>query len=285
MATKYNKYTAWTAPSISTDEVGALKWGTGFNPVHKLRGGPGRDVAPDPPDTAPPGELLESTEPTYGYTDEDVVNVLYGYNDQTGTAERAPWDMPTNRSDNPTNYPAWGPYQGGMPGGQAIRAENNGADIANAYKQKPSETVNEGWLNKQVTTVNDAVTSDPSQYEMQTSMTQRDKVRAGSQMPSGRANEYDAPIASRQGPQKLKVYSGGERHYDMTPRAQDDIIRPWWMRTAGTGNTEWMLANEAYVSQSYDRVTPSDPAVGPETPASDAGDYGYVSEDYTYGGF
>jgi hypothetical protein len=131
--------------------------------------------------------------------------------------------------------------------------------------------------------VNDAGISDPSQYVMQTSMTQRDKVRAGSQRGSGSASEYDAAIASRITGMKTKTLDAEpSRHFDMVPKAQDLIIRPWWVRTAGTGYRTDMLRNELYVSQPRSRVAPDNPYVGTETPPAVMDTYGYVPEDSTW---
>jgi len=262
-------------------ESGALKWGTGINPIHAIRTGDGRETTPSTQENIISEELVDPVQaPEMGYTDEDNSSTLYGYGFQTGTETRPQLGTEDTRNDNPTGYPPWGQYKPGVPGGTAIRADNIGADITNSYKVHPSETVNEGWLNKPKNGVEDAVTSDVSQYEMQTSMTQRDKVRAGSQAAAGRANEFDAPIASRITGQKLRFFSGGERHYDMLPKAQDLIIRPFWYRNAGTGYVDWMDPNEMYVSEPYNRMAPSDPNVGPDTPPNET--YNYTDEEMNY---
>jgi len=259
-------------------EAGHLKWGTGVNPIHGIRDGGGRDVASTPQQSVVPEEIVDPNHmPEDGYMDEDQASTLYGYGFQTGTAERPSLGSEDTRNDNPTGYPPWGPYIPGVPGGTAIRADNIGADITNSYKVHPSETVNEGWLNKTHDGVEDAVVSDATQYEMQTSMTQRDKVRSGSQAAAGRANEFDAPIASRITGQKLRFFSGGERHYDMFPKQQDLVIRPFWYRNAGTGYVDQMAVNEMYVSDPYNRSAPSDPYVGPDTPAEET--FNYTDED------
>jgi len=99
-------------------------------------------------------------------------------------------------------------------------------------------------------------------------------------VPMGRANEFDAPIGSRIPGQKLRFWSGGERHYDMFPRQQDLIIRPFWARNAGTGYVEWMAPNEMYVSSPYNRMAPSDANVGPDTPPEETTTY--TDEDMNY---
>ena len=67
----------------------------------------------------------------------------------------------------------------------------------------------------------------------------------------------------------------------MTPRAQDDIVRPFWNRRAGTGYTDWMLPNERYVSSPMQRTPPYDPYPGSNV-SENATNYGYVPEDVTW---
>jgi hypothetical protein len=109
-------------------------------------------------------------------------------------------------------------------------------------------------------------------------MTQRDQVRTGSQ--TQRASEYHAPIRSRIVGMRLKPWSGGQRHYDMQPREQNQHIRAWWARSAGTGHRSWMAANEMYVSDPLQRTPPPNPYAGPvidDTGTTNTG--GYVGED------
>jgi hypothetical protein len=178
------------------------------------------------------------------------------------------------------DYPHWGRYQAGVPGGGEIRAENHGADATNTPKEIPSEDVAQGWRNKARGSESDAMGSDPSQYEMQTSMTQRHKVRAGSQI-SGTASTFDAPIESRTAGQKIKWWSGEKRHEDMLPKSQDQLVRPWWNRTAGTGYQEWLEPNALYRTTPGIRVPPGDPYMGPNLPES-TDTHGFMPEDVTY---
>jgi hypothetical protein len=270
----------------SVEYTGARKWGTGWNPVHAMQldlvGGRESMAVPTlqgpnkpGPETLPPGLVNPlDTMPEYGYTDEDFSSQIWGYGPQTGTSDRPARDVPTEqyRFDTPTMYPGMG-NEPGPPGGFAIRSEEHG-DVAGSIAKlgDKEETVGEGWENKQLGTVEDATVSDPSQYEMQTSMTQRDKVRAGSQRGSGSASEFTAPIGSWRPTwgMRIKPWSGGRRHYDMTPRRQDVILRPFWFRQAGTGYQEWMLANEAYNYQvdPLQRQPVQDPYPGQEVPGN-----------------
>lgn len=259
--------------------AGALKWGTGVNAVHAIHGGPGRDTTPDTPGgtVEPPMTNITSTDADYGYCDEDQYSVLMG----NGTKDRPSWGESDQRGDLIPGYPSWGNYEGGVPGGIALRAVDHGAEWYHTPRQVPDEMIYDGEMSKPypIAEPEDSMTSDPSQYEMNTSMRQRDKVRAGSQI-SGTANEFDAPIASRMVGPKLKMFPGGERHYDMEPRDQDLILRPFWNRTAGTGIVENMQVNEMYVSEPLTRTPPPD-AIQGSTPTPAYAD-GYTTEDPVY---
>jgi hypothetical protein len=259
--------------------TGARKWGTGINPVHWLtdpnEGRPGKPIhtgtGPNgSPSAQLPENLLDDTVPEYGYTDEDFSSAIWGYGYDTGTADRPGLGISTEDSRGSTkNFPSR--TQPGPPSGDSIRRLEKGAQRTNDALVTPSETVSEGWRNKTVDSVNNARVSDPSQYEMQTSMTQRDKVREGSQRGAGSASEYTAPIGSYRPTwgMRLKPWSGKQRHYDMTPRVQDDIPRPFWYRQAGTGYVEWMRANEAFNYQVHplQRQPVPDPYAGFPIPA------------------
>jgi hypothetical protein len=160
----------------------------------------------------------------------------------------------------------------GPTGGAAIRQEEHGAEATNVAKLgDKEETVSEGWLNKAVGGVIDADGSDPSQYTMQTSYTQRDKVREGSQRGGGSASEQVAPIGSWRPTWgiRIKPWSGGRRHWDMTPRRQDQMIRPFWYRQAGTGYQEWMVTNASASPRTPLQRSPvPDPYAGEEMPGN-----------------
>lgn len=278
----------------------ALKQGTGWNPIHAVPDqGTGRNIAPDGTSNLVDSDL--TNEESYGFTNEDMF--LFG--DPPGYGAENPRELGLNdrpdwgtdegtRADMPDDYPSWGlvnTFNGsnaelpvGIPGGTIIRAKEVGAVASNTANVLPDEDVAQGWMNKQHGGVEDAVVSDQSQYEMQTSMMQRDQTRAGSQS-SGTASEYSAPIKSRITGQKLRFWSGEQRHYDMAPKAQEQMIRPFHLRTAGTGDPALMQANEFYVSQPLQRTVPADPDQGPVLPVSQNPDvyasttYGFTAED------
>jgi len=288
---------SWKA-QFAGAQIRAEQWGTGYNPVHAHRTGEGRNTATgqgydqiiDPSLTA--GDYSIGAE--YGYASEDSTSTLWGYGTETGTADREPWnenhDLSASSTDIPsthTPYPSYGNYPAGVPGGTAIRSEDHGAQANWTAKQQQYENAAAGWINKETSEVSDAVVSDPSQYEMQTSMTQRDKVRSGSQAASGRESEYDAPIASRiPGMVEKKWSNDDHRRYDMTPKAQDIIVRPWYMRTAGTGRAYDMRVNEVVLNEPKNRRPPDNASVGnPVGVDADYANYGYTAEDIDSWGY
>jgi hypothetical protein len=294
---------AWRAKaSNATLDYGfenAQKWGTGWNPIHAHHATDrlGRslkdtyDLSDDP--NAGQGtvssDVVDEYAPEYfGYGDEDSASTLWGYGVDTGTADRASWGQ--DHADvggmmDIEGYPSWGPEPGGiLPGGSELRSIDRGADATLTAKVTPDEDVAQGWRNKvHDAEPLDAVTSDQSQYEMQTSMTQRDKTRAGSQAAAGRANEFDAPIKSRLIGMKERFWAASPndpRHDDMEPRSQDTIIRPFWVRTAGTGYRDWMHPNELYVSEPKQRTPPDNPYQGENVAQADQlANMGYTQED------
>lgn len=164
----------------------------------------------------------------------------------------------------------------------------------------PTETVNEGWINKgssggidpgEVPDDN-VMPSSVAQYERNTSMQQR-KLKLNNDRALARgADEPRTSIESRLVGMKLKQYSGQEpfepgvdgtfRAYDMFPYQQDDMPRAFSYRTAGTGPQRYLETNEQWNRTPLQRQPPPDPSMGvPETQLSDA-EYGYSTEDQGY---
>lgn len=278
-------------------QSGALKWGTGSNPVKEIYGeGPPLITAKQVwsgPGTEGAGEVPESIEEyPYHYDGDEYYGgeAVWGYGTSTGTSARPGFGVPTQEFRGQSrDWPAWGPYEGGIPGGSAVRDDNIGAELSKTPKQEPDESVTQGWRNKDKGTPGDSRVSDGSQLIVQTSQTQRYKVREGSQAATGRANEFDAPIASRVVGKKVKRWAGtphtedGQRHEDMYPRDQDQVIRKWWARNAGTGPVTdlYLQANDAYESTPRIRTVPSDPYQGRQAPEAqqENNNYGYIGED------
>lgn len=260
----------------AASQAGALQQGTGWNPIHRSRNGEGRGTAPGGSEPV----TDEITEPDYGYAGEDSSSTLYGYGTETGTADRPRLGEEDRRgATSPQSFPPWGRYKQGLPGGIVLRSLNHGAELT--YKPRDPILVDAyaGWDNKLINGVEDSVVSDPSQYEMNTSMTQRDKVHAGSQR-SGTASEYNAPIKSRIVGQKIKPFTGDPaRHNAMEYVSQTFTIRPWWTRNAGTGPLGMMKPNAAYEGVPLTRNPPAEPWQGPILSGSEGG---YTNEDPLY---
>lgn len=238
----------------------------------------------------------------------------WAYGTQTGTSDRPSYGSEMADSDAPVNaggeanpadpghpvtvvrgmtqndtgnpFPSWGMNDGGKtgasgpPAGRFIRAIRRG--YLQAVRGLPNEDVAQGWLNKAHGIPGDSRPADDSQVFIQTSDVQRYKTRAGSQRQASQST-FAAPIESRVTGQKLKVYASPEsaRHWDMLPYEQQDFIRPFLSRQAGTGYREWLSPNEMYVSPAIQREPAPDPALGPIPPMDYAstGDYGYSQED------
>lgn len=243
-------------------QAGAQIWGTGWDPIHAIPMGYGRNVAPDPSNVLVSPELTQQYEdtPDGGYTAEDYALVdMYGYGSETGTSDRPSLGQPDSRADT-DSYPPW------VDNGDRIRSENHGADITSATKLEPAENAAQGWLNKAHGEIAYADPSDPSQYEVATSMRQRFQTREGSQAQYGRASQYLAPIASRVVGQKLRTWisDNSVRHAEMQRASQNVSVRGFWNRGAGTGPPEWLVPNEFQQVQPMQRTPPPDPYQGQE---------------------
>lgn len=256
-------------------QAGARKWGTGINPVHAERRGDGREIAPA--GSEPVDALLTTVYDDDGWSNEPWQGDNHELPRDTGMSDRPNYgDDPQYARSSTGDFPEFGQYQNGIPGGTGIRTHKHGDDAQSTPNQNPTETVSEGWRNKVHGSVEDSVTSDPSQLLMQTSMMQRDKVREGSQR-SGSQSEYSAPISSRITGQRIKVYSGERRHEDMRPKTQSTRLRGFWNRTAGTGNPRLLAPNAQATVTPRTRDVPPDPYTGP--PVIDVPNYGYQDED------
>jgi len=258
---------------------GAQVWGTGINPIHELYGSPAdrlEAIRDREGDVAPPSKSVP----------EDLIATdLWGYQVDTNTRNtEVDYDAHPEWNQQPEQYrgdaddhPAWNASQSVN---ENFRSVHGGA---HRYDQKnfdsiPSETVTEGWRNKPKGQPANAKPSDPSQYEIQTSMRQREETRNNDHAVARATDQPRSSILSRIIGQKLKIYSGERRHYDMFPRQQTPIIRPFSYRTAGTGRRGEMLPNEMFDQYPLQRVPPQDPYIGEPETSLDAG-YGYTPED------
>lgn len=284
---------AWAASNANAnDYVGALKWGTGANPVHSVWGeGPPASVTGRQPgptsDVTPHTDVPESLtdggdEINYGYTMEDI-----GTNTYMGMTPE--WGETSNelRHRNDFNHPNWDEISTDPSVTDFRRRPEVAPNLWSGTRLDsfPTETVSEGWLNKTTGQINDAEVSDPTQYERQTSM-QQVNPPAGRNNGSAQARGTDDArfnILTRLTGMKIKPWSQGHRNEDMFPYQQDTMIRPFWYRTAGTDDPNKMAPNEMYVNAPIQRSVPADPYLGPlSTELPDSGDYGWTPDDMTY---
>lgn len=273
-----------------TGYSGANVWGTGVNDIHSFYGSeplrekeyPTREGEITPPHQGVP-DKLQPTE-LWGYQPEDSTYTGVVYDDRPNWTEDPP--NLAVRSDT-GNQPSWA-----APGivnerfrtmfGGAYRTFRGAFTASDGigYVQ-PSETVSEGWLNKPQGMPADSKPSSDNQLIIQTSMRQRYATRNNTQAVTRGTDDPRAEIASKVTGQRLKVYSGGERHYDMLPKEQDTILRPFWFRTAGTGRPGEMVPNTLWSIRAVQRIPPADPSMGVAETAID-NTYGYTTEDTQY---
>lgn len=268
---------AWRDAHLT--DAGAKVWGTGINPVHLIPDGTGREIAVTPVDNQVPDNLTEQ----YWHHDSWDESVAYGETPRFDDSLDYPnWTTPTDkiRSEVQPDWPEWGNHAEGLPGGAAIRSVDHGARQNQTPNQVPSETVTNGWRNKVSGDITQSRESDISTILVRTSDVQLHKVRQGSQRGVGSASEYVAPIPSRIVGRIVKIWSQGQRTYDMEPREQIQRIRGWWPRNAGTGRVEWMNANEQIPTRPAVRALPALPDTGPTVGGDPT--FGYTSEDMAY---
>jgi len=281
----------------------AAKWGTGINPVHQFYGNPalrtyGRNAnAPDvhPPYDAP-ADFIEPHAP-WGYDPADIAGldvyasdyqavngIAFNQDDYPDWGETTPQTRAVIHPDSARPWGSSGGYNNILRSvitAGPWQANNLGPGIS---YEIPTETVSEGWLNKPASgmhmgTLADAQTSDTSQYEIQTSMTQRYKTQNNDRAVARNTDDAREPISSRTAPMKIKAYSGEQRHYDMFPRQIEQKPRPFWYRNAGTGRITEMAPNEMFVITTVQRTPPPDPSMGVTDSALSENNGGYTAED------
>lgn len=284
---------SWVTANTSSDAndfAGATKWGTGINRIHSIRtDGPalrttGRQPGPDDPSERPSSVPANLVGPDiYGYTMDDIASLQGQFDPGT-----PPLGTETTmlRGSNYEGHPDWGVCP---PDNERTNFQLR-PELARplwkgiAVKSFPTETVSEGWDNKTAGNVLAARTSDPAQYERQTSMQQVNP-------PEGRNNgaavtrgtdDPRANIMTRLTGMKIKPWSTGQRTEDMFPYQQLMGVRAFTYRTAATGNPMQMEVNEMYVSEPIERVVPPDPDLGTPENQVGSGDYGYTDEDAYY---
>jgi len=282
---------AWTAANANANDfIGALKWGTGIHAVHGRYGeGPplrttGRLDGPDnPTDVLSDVDVTLEDAQLYGYTMDDIPTTIYrGMPPSVGT------ETCYIRGENMAGHPNWGevPYDPAVTGFRENPNMDQPLWNGTRLDSFPTETVSEGWLNKQTGKVNPAEVSDSAQYERQTSMQQVNppEGRNNSAAQNRKTDDPRFSILTRLTGMKIKPWSQGERNEDMFPYQQDLMLRPFWYRTAGTADPSQMSPNSMVVINPVQRDIPPDPYLGPgETDLSAGGaDYGFTPDDMTY---
>lgn len=289
---------AWVKSRRVTEQYAdARRWGTGINPVHAVRDNTGRGNEQSPGTVPAAGAVPEYPDAVapWGYDPADIAgfDVFSSPAEATAgipfTVDDLPrWGEPTtvSRADIPREMRR--PWGAGPRFKAAIRSFRGGArDHDQEFSNEiPTETVSEGWVNKPASGMNDgevadAIPSADNQVFVQTSMTQRYLMLDNQRAQDRGTDEIRTSIPSRIVPMKLRLWSQGGRDYDMTPRDQNQVPRPFSWRTAGTGPAEWMQANTQYPLETLQRTPPADPSMGtPDTELSSG--YGYSDEDGGY---
>ena len=303
------------ANALPEDYVGATRWGTGVNPIHAIPEGIPRGpiklpLGSEGPSGVAPEILLGPL--MWGYQAEDAqfyAGEDYRYLD----ADHPNWgDGTTGRPDRdgdimiigaypqPEGWPAWGPANDdgssddfpltGPPGGASVRAYSDELEIERGRAiAVPTQGSTGGQLNKTHGLVNEAHTSDPAQYEINTSLRQlRSHLDNGRAMMRG-TDEPRTPIANRLTgvhfrPRSLDFNTGGGPGTpDMLPQSQDSIPkRPFFFRQGAFPAAEAHTWNEITYFDPIERALPDDAGATVTTSTADlagAGGYGYTGED------
>lgn len=235
----------------------ARKWGTGIHPIHAQTSGyEARNNVATIPDYIPNSS---------GFISHDFAsdpNVMA--DDFSWMSSHPNWAEP-NIQRARTAYPSWGEGPEPTPQGTRKRLFKEGFNPRETSTGKPIKgKAGEGWLNKVVSFVLNAGDSSPEQLTIRTSHRQRDAVRTNNAAITRGTDAPREPIQSRIVGMRERVYSGGIRHEEMTPRTQEYRPRPFQFRTAGTGPRHYNLANEQRERSPITRTVPADVYTGPE---------------------
>jgi hypothetical protein len=280
----------WARANLSLQPyTDAQVWGTGVNPVHYYYGSSAlrvgnlsqREGEVTPPASGVPDTLVPTM--LWGYTLEDSLYTGVQYDDRPNWGE-----VSVQFRGNTENQPPWSAAGGVV---NQFRSLKDGAfrvfrsrtrSFGPVSYQVPSETVTEGWRNKPKGQPANSNPPANSQLIVQTSQVQRYETRTNAAAVRRNTDAPRSAIQSRVVGQRIKVYSGEERHYDMFPRQADpNMLRAFWYRTAGVGSPSDMIPNTMYTINPVQRIPPPEPSQGqPET--SITSQYGYTSEDHFY---
>ncbi len=309
---------SWKAGLVTPSEyAGALRWGTGINPVHGVRDAGTREtgikenllpLGEDGQGGEVPEAILGPAQ--WGYCSEDAA--LFGGEDYRYLDDHPNWgEMPQRQQDSigavrpgTQEWPSWGPHGADQddwdawqlpayPGGDSLRAVSEGAEVENAKAiAVPTRGWRGGWLNKAHGAVELAETSDPRQYEITTSMVQLQQTRVNDAAVTRGTDDPRSPIHTRLTGQKVKSYAkssgmgGGPATPDMSKQAQDLPYRPWFFRQGAMPpppDTTW--GTITYFDP-IERTLPVDAGETVTVTETDLGSddsYGYSGEDMFYG--
>jgi hypothetical protein len=312
---------SWKAGSVTPSEyTGSLRWGTGINPVHSVRDAGTRDTGIKenllPLGTGDEGGIIPESllgPQQWGYSAEEAA--MYPGEDYRYLADDHPnWgENSAGRPDRdgdifaqglypqPEGWPSWGPHGAGhgesgfplagWPGGAALRSWSDGWDIEKDLPiAVPTPGWRGGWLNKAHGQVEEAETSDPSQYEVTTSMTQLHRSRDNDRAVARGTDDPRSQIATRLTGQKEKHYArssgmgGGPGTPDMAQQPQDLPYRPWFFRQGAMPPPPDTTYGTITYFDPVERTLPADAGeyvVTQEAAAAgpDSG-YGYTEGDY-----
>jgi hypothetical protein len=312
---------SWAAGAVGPSEyVGAARWGTGINPVHGHYDNQGRPTASrepllmgDPQTDAVPEEIIGPA--MWGYSAEDAAYYSgedYRYltdehpnwgDHSAGRADRDGQIMTEGAYPEPEGWPPWGPHEvseadalaqfplSGPPGGADLRAYSDGSEVETRHAiAVPTPGSRGGWVNKAHGRLEEAETSDRSQYEITTSMTQLHQTRVNTAAVTRGTDDPRAPIETRLTGQKVKHYAadfntgGGPGTPDMRQQPQNLPYRPWFFRTAQGPPPPDTMFGTMEARDPIERTLPADAGESVLLQeAAAAGDYGYTDEEPFYG--
>jgi hypothetical protein len=308
---------SWFAGAVTPSEyIGATRWGTGVNPIHAQRNQGTRDTGIKenllPLGTATEGGFVPENilgPAMWGYSSEDAAlfpGEDYRYleadhpnwgDTMVGRPDRDGEIFAAGREPQPEGWPSWGPHGvedpdmpvASWPGGETLRSYADGGDVENSRViAAPTPGWRGGWLNKAHGAVEEAETSDPSQYEMTTSLTQLHQTRVNDAAVVRGTDELRAPIETRLTGMKARYFAksehmgGGPGSPDMAPVTQGLPYRPWFYRQGAMPpppDTTWGTMT------AFDPIRRNPPATArgtitlSEEGAPDA-TYGYSEGDY-----
>ena len=303
----------WRAQNVAPLEYdGATRWGTGVNPVHAMPEGIPRGPIKLPLGATDGG----GTEPesllgpvAWGYQAEDAQYYQgedYRYldtdhpnwgEDTTGRPDRDGQIMVVGEYPQPEGWPSWGPADDdgssddfpltGPPGGASVRAYSDESELERGHAIAVPTAGSTGGVQAKLSgNVNDARTSDPSQYEINTGLRQLHSHLDNTRATTRQTDEPRTPITNRLTGVAARTYAkdinmgGGPGTPDMLPQQQDGIPkRPFFWRQGAMPPPETHDWNTISYFDGIERTVPGNPGDTVTIQEAGQGGYGYTSED------